>query len=249
MWFFGSSALFGPSIIRDDHTIPSEIVRLAEADGVSIRASNFGVPGFMTWQEGTLLAKMLSERPDPDLVVIYGGYNDLHFFTPPGAPTEISSIFADDMRQALQDANASVQADPTLDPTPRTAGWSPHNAATIYDRSVDYIDGILDDRDIPYTNFLQPALWTRDRPEDDATLASIGADREYLESYGAVYNAARADITAPIVDLSDVLDDVPGVVFWDNVHHNELADRVIAEAMYAELTPQITDLWAASDEP
>ena len=244
VWFFGSSALYGPSLIRDDHTIPSEIVHLAEAEGVPVRASNFAVSGYETWQQVMLMGQMLTERPDPDLVVFYGGFNDLHNYLTPGAPTEVSSVWASDVSRALDEAGASIL--PLDEGTiRRTDGWSPTNAATVYDRGIELATDILASRGIPFMNYLQPSLWTRERPEDLATLEGVGTDEAYRDSYRRVYDAARASITADVVDLSDALDDLPGVIYWDEVHHNEAANAVVAAAAYETLGPQLEALWNA----
>ena len=246
VWFFGSSALFGPNLIRDGHTIVSEVVRQAAADGIAVKASNFAVSGYETWQEVMLLGQMLTERPDPDLVVFYGGYNDLRNYVQPGAPTQVSSAWAGDVADALGEAGASVLP-PDDDTVPTTRAWSPGNAATIYDRGIELAGDILAARGIPFHNVLQPSLWTRDRSEDVATLEGVGADRAYHESFGEVYDAARAAITADVVDLSDSLDELPGVVYWDEVHHNEAANAVVARAAYAELQGDLDRLWRRND--
>jgi hypothetical protein len=76
VWFFGGSTMFGIGQ-RDDHTIPSVVAKLAEMDGIRIRATNFGVNGDVNWQETIRFAELLpTARPAPDLVVFYDGWND-----------------------------------------------------------------------------------------------------------------------------------------------------------------------------
>lgn len=246
VWFFGSSQLLGVSIIRDEHTIPSELARLAwEQDGIALDASNFAIGGYETWQQTVLMAQMLAERPAPDLVVFYGGYNDLHHYVTPGAPQEFSSTWAEDFVRALRESEATI-ALPSEDSVERNASWSPQNAAVLYDRAIGIAESILAARDIPFTHFLQPSLWTRDRPEDAATLDGIGADDTWARSFGAVYDAARASITSDVVDLSDALDELPGVVYWDEVHHNEAGNAVVAAAAYPDVRQQLLALTGAS---
>jgi lysophospholipase L1-like esterase len=76
VWFFGASALFGDGQ-RDDHTIPSEFARLAEADGIPLEVRNYGRPGIAMWQELELFEQIVSMGQKPDLVVFYDGFNDL----------------------------------------------------------------------------------------------------------------------------------------------------------------------------
>jgi lysophospholipase L1-like esterase len=76
VWFFGASSLFGDGQ-RDDHTIPSEFARLAEADGIPVEVRNYGRPGTAMWQELELFEQAVSQGERPDLVVFYDGFNDL----------------------------------------------------------------------------------------------------------------------------------------------------------------------------
>jgi hypothetical protein len=76
IWFFGGSALFGDGQ-RDQHTIPSEFARLAEADGISVRVHNYGRPAVSMWQEVELFEQLVAAGKKPDLVVFYDGFNDL----------------------------------------------------------------------------------------------------------------------------------------------------------------------------
>lgn len=54
VWFFGGSTMFGFGQ-RDEHTIPSEIVRSPAADGHRIEAVNVGTPTWAIWQEAAEL--------------------------------------------------------------------------------------------------------------------------------------------------------------------------------------------------
>jgi lysophospholipase L1-like esterase len=76
VWFFGGSALFGDGQ-RDDHTIPSEFARLADADGIPVEVRNYGRPGTAMWQELELFEQVASAKDKPDVVVFYDGFNDL----------------------------------------------------------------------------------------------------------------------------------------------------------------------------
>lgn len=76
VYFFGGSAMMG-WFQRDEHTIASELVRLAEADGIHVRALNYAQPAYDNWQELLLLEELVSRRQIPDLAVFYDGINEL----------------------------------------------------------------------------------------------------------------------------------------------------------------------------
>jgi hypothetical protein len=76
LFFFGGSTMFG-SFQRDEHTIPSEFARLAEADGIPVRVVNYGQLAYVNWQETLLFQSLVTGGAKPDLAVFYDGYNDL----------------------------------------------------------------------------------------------------------------------------------------------------------------------------
>jgi hypothetical protein len=76
VFFFGGSTMMG-WFQRDEHTIPSEVVRLAEADGIAVKALNYGQPAYQNWQEVMLLQELVSGGAVPDVAVFYDGVNEL----------------------------------------------------------------------------------------------------------------------------------------------------------------------------
>ncbi|MEZ5178646.1 MAG: hypothetical protein R2746_10305 [Acidimicrobiales bacterium] len=75
VWFFGGSTLFGVGQ-RDEHTIPSEVARIAEREGTPVTVHDFGWSAYMAWQEVGLLRRLVEERGAPDLLVFFHGLND-----------------------------------------------------------------------------------------------------------------------------------------------------------------------------
>lgn len=247
VWFLGGSSLWGIGQ-RDEHTIPSEVARLAEATGIPVRAHNFGVPTYRSWQEALLLAQLLTERPAPDLIVAYDGYNDASNFLAAGSPTQVVPHFADEVREVLLDAGAYGE-DLTSDQDfiSRTTARSPRNAADVFGRGARIIRAVAENFDVALVQTLQPALWSRDLAVDDATLENINADREFHASFAVGWNQTRALMAVDgVIDLGDSLDDVDEMVYWDAVHTNELGAEAVAEALYDELRPTLVELYQGS---
>lgn len=243
VWFFGSSALFGQGQ-RNEHTIPSEVARLAESQGLVLRVQNFGVPGYRAWQDDLALAQLLTEREAPDLIVMYQGFNDIMATIGPGSRTEVDAGWADDVRRALHESDAEIGGTTDADdPTPRTSGTSPQNSAIVFGRAARFARAIAGAWGVPLAQYLQPSLWTRDLAVDDATLANVGADREWHDSFAIGWNEARRLMaTDGVVDLGDSLDDLDELVYSDLAHHNERAAQVVAEDLYAHLEPELARL-------
>ncbi len=139
VWFFGASALFGDGQ-RDDHTIPSEFARLAEADGIPVEVRNYGRPGTAMWQELELFEQVVSTGQKPDLVVFYDGFNDLAWQMNVKLTTEPTNIYDSTSGQATNagasDTNATAKP-PT--PTSSQSGTSLSDVADAYwDQSASH---------------------------------------------------------------------------------------------------------------
>ena len=76
VFLFGGSSMFG-LFQRDGHTIPSELARLAERDGIVPRVVNYGALAYTNWQEMLLLERLASGGRVPDLAVFYDGFNEV----------------------------------------------------------------------------------------------------------------------------------------------------------------------------
>ena len=76
VYMFGGSTMWGYGQ-RDLYTIPSQVARLAEEDGVPVRVTNYGQVASGIWQELVLLQQLLTEGHVPDVAVFYDGANDV----------------------------------------------------------------------------------------------------------------------------------------------------------------------------
>lgn len=108
--FYGGSAMFG-TYQRDEHTIASELVRIAEADGIAVHATNYGQPAYLNWQELLALQEQVSLGEEPDLAVFYDGANDIYAqFTRTEPTDDPTHIHAREVEQALLDNGTAAAA-------------------------------------------------------------------------------------------------------------------------------------------
>ncbi len=240
VWFFGGSTLFGYGQ-RDEHTIVSQVVRRAEADGIAIDARNFGVVAYTNWQEAEWAAELLTSRPAPDLVVFYDGKNDVGTYVLGGRPAELSTVFADQVAVALGRGGVRFL---DVDARPDTIeSDSPENAARLYNQGVAFSHRLVESFGVPVRTYFQPFLYTRDLPVDDAVLAFHGITNAPYQRQ--LYDQVRPLLDPGVVDIADCLDDLDREVYWDDTHHNELGADVISGCLYTDLAPELQRLWAA----
>lgn len=249
VWAFGGSTLFGFGQ-RDDHTIPSELARLAEQDGLPVEVVNYGVPGYTNWSELQAYTQALtSGAPRPDVVLFYDGMNDFS-----SAVARLTAGDDDTGRVTywpLTDEGRAVFQQEIVDPVdipksdhPRLL---PDLAGRLYGRGVETARMLSESAGIDALFYWQPTLQSKkaqavDRPIFD----QLGAKQSWLPDQRRVYDQIRERSGAEPIDVSRSLDGATTPVLMDWAHTNELGARLIAEAMYETLGPELHRLAEAS---
>jgi hypothetical protein len=241
VWFLGGSTGYGLGQ-RDVHTIPSEVARLAAADGTPIRAVNLGVPGYDQWQEVQLMGNRLSRGERPDLIVFYDGNNDLvamnyrasEGITPLDEPPNR-------FHQELEPAS-------NYRPEPRGKQASEAELVAAFDRmygaGIDLARRIAASYGVPVAQYFQPSF---------ASTAPSTHDRELTRAFPELAPGridwlrglearVRHDLPTGVVDLGAALDRATRPVFFDPIHTNELGAAMIADAMWSTLRGSIARL-------
>lgn len=252
--FLGGSTTFGVAQ-RDEHTIASEVARLAEADGLPIIAHNYGVSGWVNWQE-MLLFEQLAADPGtrPDVAVFYDGANEVgaQRFGVVGVPshsalTDIEDAL--DQPKIERDRSQPVQSVLQTQLRDLVRTYQAHSASS-------QILGWLRDQLDP------PAEAAPAQQEEEPTQAQIDASvdvyrrgRDLIVDLAERYDVpsllfwqprqmfeaerkALDQIDEPTIDISDVLDDHRDV-YIDGNNHNEEGSRIIAAAIWTHLRPEV----------
>jgi hypothetical protein len=257
VWFFGGSTMFGFDAQRDLHTIPSEVVRLAEAEGIPIRARNYGSAGFVGYQEAILLALVTGGGEAPDLAVFYDGVNDVSLqllnavggLNPLGEPGELG---AHQHRGAMVDAGVIPGGSPEppgpLRPPPAER---PYTADEISDAVIHtYAEGMELARDVATrrgfrtVHFWQPSIYSKQPldPGESGRFGVVGIDDFSYEVVSRLHRKIVDELPAGVIDLGDALDDVQGPVLADSVHINERGAAAVAAAMFEHLRPLLEEV-------
>ena len=249
VWFFGGSTMFGIGQ-RDDHTIPSVVAKAAEADGIRIRALNFGFPGYVNWQGTERFEQAItSGLPKPDLVVFYDGVNDwgLGSYRVDMGEREVGSI----TRLPLDDDERKTVFEQAGQPEPMP--WSDERedieidlTADQYRRGADIARRLGRHFDIPIVHVWQPSPFAKKRNPVDAPLwKRVDFDPDHLPGSTRHYQLIEERSGVDPIDLTKVLDDVDEPVFFDSSHTNELGARIIGRALYEQLRPALEKAEAA----
>jgi lysophospholipase L1-like esterase len=271
VFFFGGSALLG-YFQRDEHTIPSEFARLAQADGIRVRVVNYGVGAYTNWQEALKLEQLVTGGTAPDLAVFYDGYNEVLSQFQVGLHTEPSNIQANEFEDRL---GLGHHGDASSTLTALYDFWSRHSALERVARVLGR--GRATSAAVPISG--DQSHRPQDRGRDAASLYARGvqiasrlagsygfrsgfffqptiftkrllpAEKPVLGESGAkpgpwrrAIDVARSRVGPPVTDLGSALNGVKAPLMYDDVHTNELGARVMARALYARLRPALLEL-------
>jgi hypothetical protein len=250
--FYGGSTTFGVGQ-RDEHTIASEVARLAAADGLPVRVRNLGQNAWTSWQEALLFEQLTAAEEDrPDIAVFYDGINDVETQSQPetqGAPTHYDVA---DVRQRLADGRDLDETEADSVPQDLHRWYSDHSVLARVARGVG---GLL---------AAAPAGAQETGPSSDPEVVGTRAATVYRRARNLVlglaadrgiapvffwqpvadreldprYQAATAAVGAPTVDISDTLD-AHEDTYVDGAHTNEEGAHLVAVRMWAELRPVV----------
>ena len=243
VWYFGGSTMVGLAQ-RDEHTIPSEIARLAEADGIRIRSVNFGVESYNGYQETMAFADALAKDDPPDLVVFYDGVNEL------STAIERFDIGSTDPDQTYYQAPSDKERQERGTST-RTSKLSQEERDDLivrlmagqYARGARIARMLGEGAGVPVVHVWQPHLATTTRHDFEGPLLKwLKVDPPTLDYVGRLYTQAMQRSGVDPIDLRGALSSADQPTFIDFEHTNERGAQIVAAALYERLHPQLEQL-------
>lgn len=266
---YGGSTTYGEGQ-RDQHTIASELARLAEADGLPIRAHNRGVRGWVNWQEMLLFEQIAADPATrPDLAIFYDGANeyDAQSYAIRGVPAHVG---LDDISLLMSGKNAATTQD-NPDPSQSVAEVGMWGHLQLLAR--DYRDTSAVTRAgrwVRSTVTGEPAQASAAKavnagelpPEVEFNSESDDVQPIYRRGQALINDIAeRNDVAVqffwqplqhggfdhydvglepPTIDLSQAFVGHDDI-FIDGTHHNEDGSVIAAEAIWKHLKPKVQD--------
>lgn len=261
VWMYGSATGFGLGQ-RDDHTIASELAKLAWRDGIALDITNRGVPGDQLGGQINRLAWDLSQGPQPDLVVHLAGWSDLNaanWLNSHGMGNVAQAIdtvalgfFADEtVQRTIKQALGAGRARPPRPPgisveDPSVAVGGPETVAAIaidrFERALTMGRSLASARGLETFWFWEPMRLARPVAAGEPTRPDDAFNRDVIE-------LTRERLPADVVDISDRLDPSEGPMFFDDSHYNERGAGAAAESIYAALRPALMSSPPAPVQP
>jgi hypothetical protein len=246
LWMYGGSTTFGLNQ-RDDHTIASELSRVAYEHGIVLDVSNRGKNGHMHWLESELFALDLTVDPPPDLVIFYDGWNDrwaagARVDLVPGGPSLIDPTSQDLWTSSERSAGPVPAGPPGSRLLPYQHKVFPliEDAKRVvqqYDEARELSKATARAHGVQIHYYWQPSRYSR-----DVVLSESHFDEDAENYQRMIDQLLPTFLPSDVVDLTDSLSGNHDPLFTDDVHHNEKGARLVAEAIFADLQPDLRSL-------
>lgn len=238
MWLSGGSAVYGIGQ-RDDHTIASELVRVAETAGIALEVANLGRNGATTFEEVLQIEERLRTGPSPDLIVFYNGWNDVVF--------EVAFRFAvGPDADRLSDVNAmghiaQINERPQEFLRSKVGPAAGRRAAGYYRAMYEQAVQLAESAGSEVAFFFQAdALASARQLEGYDELTNVSSQELLRSPFAQALEAATSDLDElGVVNLRPLFAHYPEPVFLGLVHHNEAGAAQVAMALFDELEPQL----------
>lgn len=236
--FYGGSTTFGVGQ-RDDHTIASEVARLAEADGIPVQVENHGMDSWVNYQEALLFSQLEADGADTDIAVFYDGVNDVlsqRLEATQGHPTDIA---AGAIGQALVDYAQQDDTD-SLDVVPLAGPQPEGRSDSVWDAYI---------RHSATAKVLRRVRTLIDEPAG-AAASSAAAGQASSEPDPATVGAAAAKVYGEGLDIIEdraARDGVEVFAFWQPVSKRTDEDGAYAAATDL-LDPRSTSIAGCLDD-
>lgn len=253
VWVFGGSTAYGLNQ-RDDHTIASELARVAAEQGIELDVRNKGMNGQLHWMEAERFAWDLANEPAPDLAIFYDGVNEsweanlMNRFSTGDIPEMYDPTMIDAWERAWQDQNRTPpDAPPGASLVGRPQGTTlelvDDARVTIdrYNRARAISTATAEAHGVPVIYCWQPSRFSR-----PLVMAEPHSDTDNENRSRLSEQLKASFLPDDVIDLTDSLRSTTDPLFTDDVHHNEQGARLIAESMYSQIAPQIQTLLAAA---
>lgn len=265
LYAFGASAMWGTGA-RDEHTIPSYLVKLAEKDGILLEAENYAESAFVNWQNILRLSELCAEGKAPAVVVFYEGAGDAGAKLQAPAFQRVHQNFPewqewiedhDDPRRwfeknsllhiiarRLGSGLEKRRAEATiLSTAPERVQRLAHDIVTTYRENAVFTRKVAEVYHFTPWFFWQPVVYTKKHP----TAVEHTYERSIFGDLMAqVYRTATQEIRTQdfAIDLSTSFDEQDRTIYIDWAHIIEAGNEIVATKMYSHLRPALLELAA-----
>ena len=244
----GGSTTFGAGSPGDEFTIPSELEKLLKEKYDGIEVINAGISSITSFEELYHIKHNIVNY-HPDMVIIYDGVNDIFYkkITEPEILEEEDEI--KDYQRYLRSPVVLYRyfllpiINSEIINSPGQISFSEKNDVLMSEKiSTLWVQRMTEFCDISIKNnfesivIIQPALYNEKKPLSTFEKSIFKKNEFGSTTFNTlIEKSENLDNCSLVLDFTDVFENTTDSVYFDQVHTNNLGNKVIAERIYHEI--------------
>ena len=252
----GGSTVFGAGLINDEQTIPFELYKKFNEKYTHVEVINAGISSITSFEELYHIKTKLVDL-EPDMIIVYDGANDVFY-----KETVDPEILSPDDDLSLSDFQKYLRSPVVFYRLILSPIFEPHasnspstdNSGGIYDEGVsNKIAHLWEERMTEFCQItkehrfesviiIQPTLYHGVKSlsdyEHSIHVKNIHGEKTFEK---LIQKSKGLNECSLILDFSNVFEYTDAGVYIDQVHVNNLGNKIVAEKIYEKILPIVIE--------
>tara|TARA_B000000460_G_scaffold17318_1_gene11629 strand:+ start:1664 stop:2755 length:1092 start_codon:yes stop_codon:yes gene_type:complete len=252
----GGSTVFGSGLSNDDQTIPFELYKKFNEKYANVEVINAGISSITSFEEVYHIKHKLVHL-DPDMIIVYDGVNDIFYrvIDDPEIIESTDEFQLKDFQKYLRSPvvfyrhillpilHFDVLGSPSTDkPTALYDEQVSNNIAQSWERRIAEFCQVAREHQFESVVVIQPSLSHGIKPLSDyersIQLENIHRERTFEK---LIQKGKGLNECSLVLDFSDVFENTNAGVYIDQVHVNNLGNKIIAEKIYEKILHMVIE--------
>ncbi len=248
IFVIGGSTIFGAGSHGDEFTIPSELEKLLKEKYDNIEVINAGISSITSFEELYHIKHNIVNY-QPDMVIIYDGVNDIFYkkITEPEISEEESEIkeYQRYLRSPvvlyryvlLPFINSDINISPSQIPQiEKNDSLISKQISSLWEQRMTEFCNLSIKNNFESIVIIQPALYNEKKPLSDFEKSIYKKNTYGVTTFNALIEKSKnLNNCSLVLDFTDVYENTTDSVYFDQVHTNNLGNKIIAERIYREI--------------
>jgi|LWDU01.1.fsa_nt_gi lysophospholipase L1-like esterase len=258
----GGSTVFGAGVGTDNNTFPYELNNKFKEKFNNVEVINAGISSLTSFEELYHFKEKLIQL-EPNLVIIYDGWNDVGYKRtnePEILNTDENKLQLKDFQKYLRtpvvlyryvllpilDLQSSSNLDPNNTPTVNKLDlYDPqisNSVASLWYKHMNEFCQISKENQIQSVIILQPTLNHGTKPLTNYERSNYVKNIYFEKTFELLIQKSKdLNDCSMVSDFSNVFIDVTRGVYLDQGHLNPFGNKIIAEKIYEKILPIVLD--------
>ena len=249
IFMIGGSTVFGAGLPGDEYTIPFELEKLLKEKQVDIEVINAGISSITSFEELYYIKEKLVNYA-PNMIIVYDGVNDIFYkkISEQKILNEEEEIknYQRYLRTPvvfyrnilLPVINSEILDSPGKNIQHELYDETVSNKITLlWEKRMTEFCKISTENNFESIVIIQPALYTGKKPLSDFEKSIYEKNTHGEKTFEKIIqNSRNLNSCSLVLDFSNVFENISDGVYFDQVHVNNMGNKIIAKKIADEIS-------------